>query len=220
MTKKSILVSVSLLCAMNIHAAPLGRVDLPPTNVDIVRRPVDTAQKNSYSVEGALGFISYEWDIGSDAFRNTAICPQVAVAHSVTENFDLRAGLMFAWLSDSKTNVADEGEPESIMDPSLSVMRPSAGIRLWANRPSLFPVFLDAQLNYFIASGKDISIRSAMASVQLGAGVNYAFDERISALAEFVFETSFKDGKARFNGNDQDLSIQGTGVIIGMRYDF
>lgn len=206
----------TLIAITHASAADLGRMAIQPRPATIIRQPIDEIPETRFAIEGRLEFNSYSWDLGDDSFRHLAVAPQIVGSHSITDQIELRLGLMVAHLSDDDIDTGDG----IMMDPSLTLVRPGIGARFWGNRQTLFPFYADIQINYFLLSGDDVSIQSSPASLSGGAGICYAFEEGIELLVGLTLETSFKDGKTRFNGVDRDLSLHSIGFGLGLRYMF
>lgn len=107
-----------------------------------------------------------------------------------------------------------------MMSPNFRFFRPGAGIRLWINRQTEFPLYLDAQLNYYLISGSDFEMRSSPASISGTLGTGYNFAQGIGLRAGLVVESSIQNGRTRFNRVERDFSLSSIGLGFGLQYDF
>lgn len=198
-----------------VTAAELGRIDLRPHTVRVERSPVDAPLFTGWAAEGRLEFLSYAWDIGAVDFKQLSMAPQAGMSFAMTPIADLRINLSGASLRDDRFEVQDVSVRSDFV-----FVRPGAGVRLWANRNAVFPLYVDAQLNYYFINGKDFSTRSAAAGFSGGAGVGYTFDEGVTAMLGFVWETTFSDASVRANDENLKLSISAAGIGLGLNVLF
>jgi hypothetical protein len=195
---------LALLClAPALLAAELGRKTIQPGSE--VRNYSDARIAELPGLDVGWDITLLSWDVGARSFSDQAGSPSLALFYGVNESLDLRATLKYAEGED-----VDEG-----VVSHLSTLRLGFGARLWGKRGLLYP-YAGGLVNYYFLNDDELGSVDGALGLSVEAGLAYLIQDVFMVRGGIEGEVSLLDGQATVGGREEDVSIAGFSVGVGV----
>lgn len=200
-----------LVCA--VHGAELGRQAVESS---MVTRDYTVEESDwlSESVGLDLGFDfgMFDWDVGVNSGDDRTFVPQLGVFYGVSDTMDIRA--TFRWFSVEQQLLV--GDSSGLADIGLDIARIGAGCRWYFRQPNGFFPYAGTALNFYILEGDQVGSIDGAVGLSGEAGIAYVVDDFVVIRAGCQLELTVLDGETTLGGHDQDVSIGGFGLGLGV----